>query len=73
MHILSRLVVHDNVTRRHNILLCDQAEAWMRYKKRPTQPVCSMSAGYVAGWCQESYGMELVTKGKFHINSLNCG
>jgi signal transduction histidine kinase len=37
-----------------------EADAWLRAGQRRDFPVCIMNAGYSSGWCEESYGRELV-------------
>ncbi len=36
-----------------------EAEAYLRNHLHSSDPVCFMNAGYSAGWCQESFGVEL--------------
>ncbi len=36
-----------------------EAASYLDNAKRSQQPVCDMNAGYSAGWCQVSYGIEL--------------
>ncbi|MBW2533186.1 MAG: XylR N-terminal domain-containing protein [Deltaproteobacteria bacterium] len=36
-----------------------EAASYMENDIRTTHPVCHMNAGYSAGWCQVSYGVEL--------------
>lgn len=36
-----------------------EADAWLKAGRQTDCPVCTMSAGYSSGWCEESYGMEL--------------
>ncbi len=38
-----------------------EADAWKKAGKRSDCPVCVMNAGYSSGWCEESFGMPLVT------------
>ena len=37
-----------------------ESHSWLAKGKRSDSPVCSMSAGYSSGWCEESFGMPLV-------------
>ncbi|MCK6446909.1 MAG: response regulator [Planctomycetes bacterium] len=37
-----------------------ESHAWLAARERADFPVCIMSAGYSSGWCEESYGVELV-------------
>jgi len=39
-----------------------EADSWMAGKKKSKWPVCLMNAGYSSGWCEESFGVELVSK-----------
>lgn len=38
-----------------------EADAWLGAGERRHFPVCIMSAGYSSGWCEESFGIELVS------------
>jgi DNA-binding CsgD family transcriptional regulator/predicted hydrocarbon binding protein len=38
-----------------------EAQAWLEKKETTTFPVCVMNAGYSSGWCEESFGISLVT------------
>jgi len=38
-----------------------EAQAWMDKKEKADFPVCVMNAGYSSGWCEESFGISLVT------------
>lgn len=38
-----------------------EAQAWMEKEKKTDFPVCVMNAGYSSGWCEESFGLSLVT------------
>jgi len=53
------------VANEHYLLIYDhpysfEADAWIRQGKEPSWPACIMSAGYSSGWCEESFGVELV-------------
>jgi len=37
-----------------------EAASWIKSGKRVDFPVCIMNAGYSSGWCEESFGLELV-------------
>jgi signal transduction histidine kinase/CheY-like chemotaxis protein len=37
-----------------------ESDAWIRAGQRSLFPVCIMNAGYSSGWCEESFGVELV-------------
>lgn len=36
-----------------------EADAWIKADRRPDFPVCVMSAGYAAGWCEDSFNIPL--------------
>ncbi len=38
-----------------------EAQAWLDAKEKTDFPVCVMNAGYSSGWCEESFGVSLVT------------
>jgi len=38
-----------------------EADAWSRRGKQGEGPVCIMNAGYSSGWCEESFGLPLVS------------
>jgi signal transduction histidine kinase/CheY-like chemotaxis protein len=38
-----------------------ESDAWIRSGKRRQHPACIMNAGYSSGWCEESFGIELVS------------
>jgi diguanylate cyclase (GGDEF)-like protein/PAS domain S-box-containing protein len=38
-----------------------ESHAWLAKGKRSETPVCIMNAGYSSGWCEESFGMPLVS------------
>jgi signal transduction histidine kinase/CheY-like chemotaxis protein len=37
-----------------------ESDAWSKAGKQSNFPVCIMNAGYSSGWCEESFGIELV-------------
>ncbi len=37
-----------------------ESDAWQRSGVRTASPVCVMNAGYSSGWCEESFGLDLV-------------
>ncbi|QKE39481.1 ATP-binding protein [Ferrovum myxofaciens] len=37
-----------------------ESEAWLAAGKKSEFPVCIMNAGYSSGWCEESFGLELI-------------
>jgi two-component system cell cycle sensor histidine kinase/response regulator CckA len=39
-----------------------EADSWIESGKKTDKPVCIMNAGYSSGWCEESFGLELVSK-----------
>lgn len=36
-----------------------EADSWIKAKEKADFPVCTMSAGYSSGWCEESFGINL--------------
>jgi len=38
-----------------------ESDAWLAKGKHSDKPVCIMSAGYSSGWCEESFGLPLVS------------
>ena len=38
-----------------------ESDAWQRAGRSATFPVCIMNAGYSSGWCEASFGIELVS------------
>ena len=38
-----------------------ESDAWIRAGKRRQRPACIMNAGYSSGWCEESFGVTLVS------------
>jgi signal transduction histidine kinase/CheY-like chemotaxis protein len=38
-----------------------ESDAWLRAGRTSAFPVCIMNAGYSSGWCEESFGVELVS------------
>ncbi len=38
-----------------------EAQAWLDANEKTDFPVCVMNAGYSSGWCEESFGVSLVT------------
>jgi len=43
-----------------------EADAWLSNRGKTTFCVCFMNAGYSAGWCEESFGIEL------HTQEITC-
>lgn len=38
-----------------------EAQAWLEKGEKTNFPVCVMNSGYSSGWCEESFGISLVT------------
>ena len=38
-----------------------EASSWIKHGRESDFPVCIMSSGYSSGWCEESFGIPLVT------------
>jgi two-component system cell cycle sensor histidine kinase/response regulator CckA len=38
-----------------------ESDAWVRAGTRRAAPACTMNAGYSSGWCEESFGVTLVS------------
>ena len=38
-----------------------EAQAWLEKGEKANFPVCIMNSGYSSGWCEESFGISLVT------------
>ena len=47
-----------------------ESDAWIRAGKARRAPVCIMNAGYSSGWCEASYGVELVAT---EVECRACG
>lgn len=48
-------------------LICDhdhsfEADAWLAAGRKAEFPVCVMNAGYASGWCEATFGVELVSQ-----------
>lgn len=43
-----------------------ESESWLAAGKLAKAPVCAFSAGYSAGWCSESFGLEV------HAREVTC-
>ncbi len=39
-----------------------EAEAFLAAKQTPEKPICHINAGYLTGWCEESFGIPLETR-----------
>jgi signal transduction histidine kinase/CheY-like chemotaxis protein len=38
-----------------------ESDAWLRSGRKRESPACIMNAGYSSGWCEESFGIQLVS------------
>jgi two-component system cell cycle sensor histidine kinase/response regulator CckA len=38
-----------------------ESDSWIRRGRKSEYPVCIMNAGYSSGWCEESFGLSLVS------------
>lgn len=38
-----------------------ESDSWIHHKRKSEMPVCIMNAGYSSGWCEESFGLPLVS------------
>ncbi|HEY7516465.1 MAG TPA: ATP-binding protein, partial [Vicinamibacteria bacterium] len=38
-----------------------ESDAWVKRRRKSEAPVCIMSSGYSSGWCEESFGLSLVS------------
>jgi len=47
-----------------------ESDAWIRAGKERRAPVCIMNAGYSSGWCEASFGIELVAT---EVECRACG
>jgi len=47
-----------------------ESDAWLRAGKSRRAPVCIMNAGYSSGWCEASFGIELVAT---EVECRACG
>jgi two-component system cell cycle sensor histidine kinase/response regulator CckA len=39
-----------------------EADSWLDSSKKTNVPVCIMNAGYSSGWCEASFGLQLVSR-----------
>jgi len=39
-----------------------ESDAWIKAGKKAHFPVCVMNAGYSSGWCEESFGVKLISQ-----------
>jgi PAS domain S-box-containing protein len=56
----SNPVANENYILKYHHKNSFEAEAWIKAKKVTKEAVCAMSAGYSAGWSEESYGIPLI-------------
>ncbi len=57
----SRPSPDENFYLKYNHPYSFEADSWLSQGKKSTFPVCIMSAGYSAGWCEESFGIPLTS------------
>jgi len=61
IHPLSRPTPDENYYLIYDHPYSFEAQAWLEKKETSDFPVCVMNAGYSSGWCEESFGIALVT------------
>lgn len=61
IHPLSRPTEDENFYLIYDHPYSFEAQAWLDKKEKTDFPVCVMNAGYSSGWCEESFGVSLVT------------
>ena len=61
IHPLSNPVPNKNFYLIYDHPYSFEAQAWMEAKEKIDFPVCVMNSGYSSGWCEESFGIPLVT------------
>jgi len=61
IHPLSNPTPDDNYYLIYDHPYSFEAQAWMEKGEKAQFPVCVMNAGYSSGWCEESFGVSLVT------------
>jgi len=61
IHPLSRPTPDENYYLIYDHPFSFEAQAWMDKGEKAEFPVCVMNAGYSSGWCEESFGIPLVT------------
>ena len=49
----------ENFFLKYNHPFSFEADSWIKSKDKADFPVCTMSAGYSSGWCEESFGINL--------------
>ena len=57
----SKLSPDENFYLLYDHLYSFEAYSWKKSKRSSDFPVCVMNAGYSSGWCEESFGIPLVT------------
>lgn len=57
----SRPVANENFLLLYDHPFSFESDAWLQKGRRSESPVCAMNAGYSSGWCEESFGIPLVT------------
>ncbi len=61
IHPFSRPTADENYYLIYDHPYSFEAQAWMDKGEKTKFPVCVMNAGYSSGWCEESFGIPLVT------------
>jgi DNA-binding CsgD family transcriptional regulator/predicted hydrocarbon binding protein len=61
IHPLSKPTADENFYLIYDHPYSFEAQAWMDKGEKVEFPVCVMNAGYSSGWCEESFGVSLVT------------
>ncbi len=61
IHPLSNPVPNKNFYLIYDHPYSFEAQAWLEKGEKTTFPVCVMNSGYSSGWCEESFGVSLVT------------
>jgi len=61
IHPFSRPTADENYYLIYDHPYSFEAQAWMDKGEKAKFPVCVMNAGYSSGWCEESFGIPLVT------------
>jgi DNA-binding CsgD family transcriptional regulator/predicted hydrocarbon binding protein len=61
IHPLSNPVPNENFYLIYDHPYSFEAQAWMENGGKTDFPVCVMNSGYSSGWCEESFGISLVT------------
>ncbi len=61
IHPLSTLIPDENFYLIYDHPNSFEAHSWLEKKEKTNFPVCAMNAGYSSGWCEESFGISLVS------------